>query len=79
MEQLLLKGKKALVMQQTADYVAGELEKKQAEFDFAKAHPVKNDVVDKFKASTVKGSQFKKPFLEFSGASLRLWHRQHRQ
>ena len=63
-----MRGKKALVMQQTADYVADELKKKQAEFDFAKAHPAKTEVVDKFKASTVKGSQFKKPFLEFSGA-----------
>ena len=63
-----MRGKKALVMQQTADYVADELAKKQAEFDFAKAHPVKTDVVDKFKATTVKGSQFKKPFVEFSGA-----------
>ena len=63
-----MRGKKALVMQQTADYVAGELAKKQAEFDYAKAHPVKTEIVDKFKETTVKGSQFKKPFLEFSGA-----------
>ena len=63
-----MRGNKALTMKATADYVAGELEKKQAEFDYAKAHPVKAQVVDKFKATTVKGSQFKKPFLEFSGA-----------
>jgi pyruvate-ferredoxin/flavodoxin oxidoreductase len=63
-----MRGKKALVMKATADYVAGELEKKQAEFDYGKAHPVKTEIVDKFKATTVKGSQFKKPFLEFSGA-----------
>ena len=63
-----MRGNKALVMQQTADYVAGELEKRQAQFDYAKAHPVKTEIVDKFKETTVKGSQFKKPFLEFSGA-----------
>ncbi len=28
----------------------------------------KQEVLDKFKASTVKGSQFRKPYLEFSGA-----------
>jgi pyruvate-ferredoxin/flavodoxin oxidoreductase len=63
-----MRGNKALVMKATADYVAGELEKKQAEFDYTKAHSVKTEVVDKFKATTVKGSQFKKPLLEFSGA-----------
>ena len=63
-----MRGNKALVMKATADYVAGALEKKQAEFDYAKAMPSKTDVVDKFKAITVKGSQFKKPLLEFSGA-----------
>ena len=63
-----MRGNKALTMKATADYVAGELEKKQAEFDYAKALPVKTAAVDKFKANTVKGSQFKKPFLEFSGA-----------
>ncbi len=63
-----MRGNKALTMKATADFVAGELEKLQAESDWAKKHPVKREVVDKFKASTVKGSQFKKPFLEFSGA-----------
>lgn len=63
-----MRGNKALVMKATADYVAGELEKKQSEFDFGKEHPVKTAIVDKFKSTTVKGSQFKKPLLEFSGA-----------
>ena len=30
--------------------------------------PIKEDVVAKFKETTVKGSQFKQPLLEFSGA-----------
>ena len=63
-----MRGNKALTMKATADYVSGRLAAKQAESDFAKKHLVKTEVVDKFKASTVKGSQFKKPFLEFSGA-----------
>lgn len=40
----------------------------QPYFDYAVTLPVKNDVVAKFKETTVKGSQFKKPYLEFSGA-----------
>ncbi len=62
------KGNKALVMKATAEYVEGELQKKQAEFDYGKAKPEKAEAVDKFKVNTVKGSQFKKPLLEFSGA-----------
>lgn len=63
-----MRGNKALTMQQTADFVSGRLAQMQAEFDYAKALPAKTEVVDKFKETTVKGSQFKKPFLEFSGA-----------
>lgn len=63
-----MRGNKALTMQQTADFVSGRLEEMQAEFDYAKTLPVKTEVVDKFKETTVKGSQFKKPYLEFSGA-----------
>ena len=63
-----MRGNKALTMQATADFVSGRLKAMQAEFDFAKAHPEKTEAVDKFKATTVKGSQFKKPYLEFSGA-----------
>ncbi|SDB27811.1 pyruvate:ferredoxin (flavodoxin) oxidoreductase [Eubacterium oxidoreducens] len=37
-------------------------------FDYAEKLPEKEDVVAKFKLNTVKGSQFKKPLLEFSGA-----------
>ena len=40
----------------------------QEGFNYAVELPVKEDVVAKFKAETVKGSQFKKPYLEFSGA-----------
>ncbi len=63
-----MRGNKALAMKATADYVDGRLAQLQAEFDFAKAHPEKKEAIDKFKATTVKGSQFKKPYLEFSGA-----------
>ena len=40
----------------------------QAAFDYAVELPIKTDVVEKFKENTVKGSQFKQPLLEFSGA-----------
>mgnify|MGYP000952974501 CR=1 FL=1 len=40
----------------------------QANYDFAETLPVKEEVIAKFKENTVKGSQFKKPLLEFSGA-----------
>ncbi len=40
----------------------------QPGFDYAVTLPVKTDVVAKFKEATVKGSQFKQPLLEFSGA-----------
>ena len=40
----------------------------QAAFDYAVELPAKTDVVAKFKENTVKGSQFKQPLLEFSGA-----------
>ena len=40
----------------------------QAYFDYAVTLPEKQEVIDKFKATTVKGSQFKQPYLEFSGA-----------
>ncbi len=40
----------------------------QAYFDYGTALPVKEDVLAKFKETTVKGSQFKQPLLEFSGA-----------
>ncbi len=40
----------------------------QEGFDYSVKLPVKEDVVAKFKADSVKGSQFLKPYLEFSGA-----------
>ena len=40
----------------------------QVGFDYAVTLPEKADVLAKFKETTVKGSQFKTPLLEFSGA-----------
>ena len=57
------KGEKALVME-NMEANAG----KQEYFDFGREIPVKPEVVAKFKETTVKGSQFKQPLLEFSGA-----------
>ena len=37
-------------------------------FDYGVELPVKEEVIAKFKETTVKGSQFKQPLLEFSGA-----------
>ena len=57
------KGVKALAMESLAAHEA-----EQKYFDYAAALPEKTDVVAKFKENTVKGSQFEKPLLEFSGA-----------
>ncbi len=57
------KGEKALVME-NMEANAGS----QKFFDFGTEIPVKPEVVSKFKEATVKGSQFKQPLLEFSGA-----------
>ena len=57
------KGQKALVM--------GNMEAnagKQDFFNYGTELPIKPEVVAKFKETTVKGSQFKQPLLEFSGA-----------
>ncbi len=40
----------------------------QKYFDYAVELPQKNDVIEKFKLGSVKGSQFSQPLLEFSGA-----------
>ena len=40
----------------------------QPVFDICVKTPEKQDVIDKYKIATVKGSQFKQPLLEFSGA-----------
>ncbi|MDD3253715.1 MAG: pyruvate:ferredoxin (flavodoxin) oxidoreductase [Lachnospiraceae bacterium] len=57
------KGEKALTMDKLANHL-GE----QVIFDYGVTLPEKTDVIEKFKANTVKGSQFKTPLLEFSGA-----------
>ncbi len=43
-------------------------EEQQKYFDYGVTLPEKEEVLDKFKMNTVKGSQFKQPLLEFSGA-----------
>ena len=58
-----MKGNKALEMKGLEENL-GE----QKIFDFGQTLPVKEEVVAKFKENTVKGSQFKQPLLEFSGA-----------
>ena len=57
------KGAKALAME-NMEANAGL----QTYFDYAVTLPEKEDVIAKFKENTVKGSQFKTPLLEFSGA-----------
>ena len=57
------KGEKALVMKSLEENAAS-----QEVFDFGREIEVKPEVVAKFKPETVKGSQFKQPLLEFSGA-----------
>ena len=57
------KGEKALVMANMEENAA-----EQDLFDFGREIEVKPEVVAKFKPETVKGSQFKQPLLEFSGA-----------
>ena len=57
------KGEKALVMTPLENNLQqGEI------FEYAHSLPVKEDILEKFKETTVKGSQFKQPLLEFSGA-----------
>ena len=57
------KGEKALVMANMEENAA-----EQDIFDFGREIEVKPEVVAKFKPETVKGSQFKQPLLEYSGA-----------
>lgn len=57
------KGAKALTMQSIDSQRL-----KQAVFDYALTLEDKPEVHEKFKFTTVKGSQFKQPLLEFSGA-----------
>ena len=57
------KGEKALVMKPLETQEA-----QQAIFDYGVKIPAKSEVLEKFKETTVTGSQFKQPLLEFSGA-----------
>ena len=57
------KGEKALVMEGLETQEA-----EQAIFAHGQSLPKKPEVLAKFKENTVKGSQFKQPLLEFSGA-----------
>lgn len=58
-----MKGEKALTMNPLGEHLD-----QQAYFDYGVSLPEKLDAVARFKPDTVKGSQFKKPLLEFSGA-----------
>ena len=62
------KGNKALEM---APLEANTEEQKF--FDYGVTLPQKEDVIAKYKETTVKGSQFKQPLLEFSRRLCRLW------
>ena len=57
------KGAKALAMENMEANI-----EMQKFFDYSVTLPEKEDVIAKFKENTVKGSQFKQPLLEFSGA-----------
>ncbi|HPF55105.1 MAG TPA: pyruvate:ferredoxin (flavodoxin) oxidoreductase [Clostridiales bacterium] len=57
------KGEKALVMESLENHMQD-----QKNFDYMFELPAKPEVSEKFKPTTVKGSQFKQPLLEFSGA-----------
>ena len=57
------KAGKAITMQNTQEHLDS-----QVAFDYAKTLPEKKEAIEKFKINTVKGSQFKQPLLEFSGA-----------
>ena len=58
-----MKGNKALTMQSIDSQ-----RPQQAVFDYGRTIEPKPEVAAKFKETTVKGSQFKQPLLEFSGA-----------
>ena len=57
------KGAKALTMASLESQLDA-----QKFFDYGQTLDVPTDVIAKFKETTVKGSQFKQPYLEFSGA-----------
>src|SRR5699024_935369 len=58
-----MKGEKALTMKPLETQLD-----KEALFTYGRSLPEKREVLEKFKETTVKGSQFKQPLLEFSGA-----------
>jgi pyruvate-ferredoxin/flavodoxin oxidoreductase len=58
------KGEKALTMVN----MEANCDVTQKVFDFGQTLPIKQEVITKFKETSVKGSQFKKPLLEYSGA-----------
>lgn len=45
-----------------------EHDARQDYFDYGRALPVKAEITDKFKENTIKGSQLRRPLMEFSGA-----------
>ena len=57
------KGNKALNLMPLETQLA-----EQEVFNYGRTLPEKTEVIEKFKQTTVKGSQFKQPLLEFSGA-----------
>ena len=58
-----MKGEKALTMKPIDSQIA-----QQDVFAYGQSLPAKKEVAEKFKATTVKGSQFRQPLLEFNGA-----------
>lgn len=58
-----MKGNKALTMKPLDSQI-----ERQADFNYGHNLPEKSEVAAKFKVETVKGSQFKEPLLEYSGA-----------
>lgn len=59
--------KKALVMEP----IASQMDQQEV-FNYGVTIDEKPEVAAKFKAETVKGSQFRQPLLEFSGACARM-------
>ncbi len=58
-----MKGNKALVMKPLEENLS-----EQEGFNYGISLPIKPEVTEKFKPTTVKGSQLRQPLLEFSGA-----------
>ena len=58
-----MRGEKALSMVNL-----DEMREEQKNFDFANTIKQKDEIIEHYKENSIKGSQFKKPLLEFSGA-----------